>query len=49
MSEKERYAIAKAYIDRQIKKLEQRGSITKKIPSQKYKELIKKTAQAINA
>ena len=49
MSDKERYEIAKAYIDRQIKKLERRGSITKKISAQKYKELIKQTAQAINA
>jgi hypothetical protein len=49
MSEKERYQIAKDYIDRQIKKLERRGSITKKISNQKYKELIKQTAQATNS
>jgi hypothetical protein len=49
MSDKKRYQIAKAYIDRQIKKLERRGSITKRISSQKYKELIKQTAQATNS
>lgn len=49
MNEKERYEIAKTYIDRQLKKLEKRGSLTKKVSAQKYKELIKQTAQAINA
>lgn len=47
MSDKERYEIAKAYVDRQLKNMEKNGLEVVKISDHEYETMIKKVAETL--
>lgn len=47
MSEEKRLQIAKKYVDKQLKTMEQRRGTKKKISPHEYKSLIRQIAQAV--
>ena len=49
MSDKERYEIAKAYIDRQMKSMEENGLRVKKVSASEYEEIVKSVAASVTS
>ncbi len=49
MSENERYEIARAYVDRQLRTMKKNGLRIKKISGHKYRALVRQVAQAVSA
>jgi len=49
MSDEERYRIAKAYLDRQLKRMEKNGLRVKKISEHEYETIVKQVAQAVRS
>ena len=48
MTDKERYRIAKAYLDKQLKTMEQNGLRITKISESEYETMVRQVAQAVS-
>ena len=49
MSEQERYDIAKAYVDRQLKNMEKNGLEVMKISEREYETMVRQVAQTVKS
>jgi hypothetical protein len=49
MSEQERYDIAKAYIDKQMKTMEENGLRVKKVTASEYDQLVRSVAENVTS
>jgi ribosomal protein S17E len=49
MSDQERYEIAKAYVDKQLKTMEENGLKVKKVSEHEYKTIVKRVAQNVTS
>jgi hypothetical protein len=49
MSDKERYEIAKAFVDKQLKTMEENGLRITKISAHEYDAMVKQIAQTVTA
>jgi len=49
MSDEERYRIAKAYMDRQLRRMQKNGLRVKKISEHEYEMIVKQVAQVVRA
>ena len=49
MSEKQRYEVAKEYVDKQLETMREFGSAPKEISQEEYRSLIEEVAQTVKA
>ena len=49
MSDQERYEIAKAFVDKQLKTMAENGLKVKKVSEHEYKTMIKRVAQNVTS